>query len=313
MALCVFDIHADGSASIPTDDALTGKGVYRWWHFELSEPGLANWLAERLPPIPGGSLTQPETRPRCDRFETGLILNLRGINLNEGQDNDQMVSVRMWVDSNVVITVRLRKLFALEEISDQMGAGTPPATTAAFVELLVGKLTTRVQEEVARISTLTEYYEDDLEDDSTPIPKDLSVTRRQVIRLRRYLEPQRIALGKLATVDLPLMPEPDGLRLREWANRATLAVEELDALRERLVTVQDEHDLHVARTQSRHAFVLSLAAAVFLPLSFLTGLFGVNIAGMPGMTNPAAFTILCIGMVLLACLLLLLFKLRRWL
>ncbi|MEW9918227.1 zinc transporter ZntB [Marimonas sp. MJW-29] len=313
MAICVFDILPDGTITVPSDTGLTGKGTYRWWHFDLSEAGLSDWINANLPPIPGGSLLQPETRPRCDRFEEGLILNLRGINLNEGQDADHMVSVRMWVEDNLVITVRLRKLFALEDIRQDMIAGKGPATTAAFVELLVGKLTARVQEEVARISELTEFYEDDLEDDSTPIPTELSVTRRQVIRLRRYLDPQRVALTKLAAVDLPIIPEPDGLKLRELANRTTLAVEELDSMRERLVTVQDEHDLHVACSQARHSFILSLAAAVFLPLSFLTGLFGVNIAGMPGMENPAAFTILCLGMAVLALLLLLLFRLRRWL
>ena len=313
MAICVFDIFPDGTISVPSDTALTGKGTYRWWHLDLSEPGLADWISANLPEIPGGALLQPETRPRCDRFEDGLILNLRGINLNEGQDADQMVSVRMWVDDDVVITVRLRKLFALEDIRQEMTEGNAPPTTAAFVEALVTRLTLRVQEEVATISKLTEFFEDDLEDDATPIPTELAVTRRQVIRLRRYLEPQRAALTKLAAIDLPIIPEPDGLKLRELANRTTLAVEELDALRDRLVTVQDEHDMHVARSQARHSFILSLAAAVFLPLGFLTGLFGVNIAGMPGMQNPAAFAILCISMAVLAVLLLLLFRFRRWL
>ena len=313
MALCVFDIFPDGSITVPTDTDLTGKGTYRWWHFDLSEPGFEDWITERLPPIPAGSLLQPETRPRCDRFDEGLILNLRGINLNEGQDSDHMVSVRMWVEDDVVITVRLRKLFALEEIRQDMTNGSAPRTTAGFVEALVARLTHRVQLEVARISDLTEFYEDDLEDDSTPIPEDLPITRRQVIRMRRYLQPQQVALTKLAAVDLPIVPEPDGLKLRELANRTTLAVEELDALRERLVTVQDEHDLHVAQSQARHSFILSLAAAIFLPLGFLTGLFGVNIAGMPGTDNPWAFTILCLSMVALALVMLLIFRLRRWL
>ena len=313
MAICVFDIFPDGHVEVPTDTGLTGPGRYRWWHFDLSEPGLSDWIGAHLPPIPGGSLLQPETRPRCDRFDTGLILNLRGINLNAGQDVDHMVSVRIWVDDDVIITVRLRTVFALEDIKSEMEANAAPPTTAAFIETLVARLTQRVQEEVARISTLTEFYEDDLENDATPIPADLPVTRRQVIRLRRYLDPQQIALSRLAEIDLPIMPEPDALRLRELANRTTLAVEELESLGERLETVQDEHDIHVARTQARHSFILSLAAAVFLPLSFLTGLFGVNIAGMPGTDNPAAFAILCIAMAVLALLLFLLFRLRHWL
>ena len=109
------------------------------------------------------------------------------------------------------------------------------------------------------------------------------------------------------------MPEPDALKLRELANRTTIAVEELDALQERLIAVQDDHDLDVARRQARHGYVLSIAAAIFLPLGFLTGLFGVNIGGMPGIDNPWAFAILCLSMVGLAALMYFALKALRWL
>ena len=313
MAICVFDIFPDGTTKPVDDTALTGAGTYRWWHFDLNDPALSEWLPEHLPAIPAGALIQPETRPRCDAYENGLMLNLRGINLNAGQPADQMVSVRMWVDDDVVITVRMRKVFALEDIRHGIESGIAPETSAAFIEALVSRLTERVQEEVMEIARLAEFYEADLEDDTTPPPNDLPATRRRVIRLRRYLEPQRAALNKLAAVDLPLMPEPDGLRLRELANRTTLAVEELDALRDRLLTVQDDHDLFVARTQAQHGYRLSVAAGVFLPLGFLTGLFGVNIGGMPGLDHPMAFAWLCLSMMALAVVMLLVLKLSRWL
>lgn len=312
MPICVFDIYPDGSARIPADTGLTGPGTYRWWHFDLSDPALPPWLMERLPAIPAGALMQPETRPRCDRFENGIMLNLRGINLNEGQETDQMVSVRMWVDDDVVITVRLRRVFAIDEIRQRAAANDAPRSTAAFIEALVERLTVKIQAEVMKIAKLTEFYEADLEDDSTPAPRDLPVARRSVIKLRRYLEPQQTALNRLVEINLPIVPEPDAMKLRELANRTTIAVEELKALQERIVTVQDEHDLHVAGKQARHGYVLSVAAAIFLPLGFLTGLFGVNIGGMPGVGDPQAFAILCLSMAVLALALVLVLKWIRW-
>ncbi|MGJ8615851.1 MAG: zinc transporter ZntB [Sulfitobacter sp.] len=313
MPICVFDIFPDGTTKVPDDTALTGSGTYRWWHYDLSDPDLADWAASSLPEIPAGALLQPETRPRCDRYENGLILNLRGINMNAGQHADQMVSVRMWVAEDVIITVRLRKVFAIDEIRQLASAQTAPPTPAAFIEALVSRLTTRAQDEVMRISNLTEFYEADLVDDATPLPKDLPDTRRSVIKLRRYLEPQKQALVTLSTLDLPIVPNADALKLRELANRTTIAVEELDALQERLIAVQDDHDLDVARRQARHGHVLSIAAAVFLPLGFLTGLFGVNIGGVPGIDNPWAFAMLCLSMVGLAALMYVILKAVRWL
>ena len=58
---------------------------------------------------------------------------------------------------------------------------------------------------------------------------------------------------------------------------------------------------------------LSIAAAVFLPLGFLTGLFGVNVGGMPGVDDPHAFAILCLAMVGLAAIMLAVLKWLRWL
>ncbi len=312
MPLYVFDIHPDGTSTVPQDDALTGPGTYRWWHFDLSDADLSDWATKWLEEIPAAALLQPETRPRCDPFGRGMILNLRGINMNEGQEADQMVSVRMWVEESVIVTVRVRRVFALDEIRKLAEADQAPPTTAAFLEALINRLTTRIQAEVASIAKITGFYEDDLDDRGTPAPKDLPETRRSVIRLGRYLEPQRHAVDKLAALDLPMIPLPDGLKLHELANRTTIAVEELDALEERLITVQEEHDLNVAHRQARHGYVLSIAAAVFLPLGFLTGLFGVNIAGMPGMQHPDAFWILCTGILVLAIVMVGLLRYFRW-
>ncbi len=312
MPICVFDIFPDGTAKTPDDRALTGAGTYRWWHYDLGDPELADWLAENLPAIPAGALLQPETRPRCDLYDDGLILNLRGINMNEGQPADQMVSVRMWVDKDVIITVRLRKIFAIDEIRQLTLAQSAPQTPAAFVEALVSRLTLRVQAEVMRISKLAELYEADLEDDAAGLPDDLAKARRSVIKLKRYLDPQKLALERLSSLNLAIMPEHVSLQLREQANRTTIAVEELEALQERFIAIQDDHDLDVARKQARHSYVLSVAAALFLPIGFLTGLFGVNIGGMPGLDNPWAFAILCLSLVGLTGIMYMVFKAIRW-
>ena len=313
MPICVFDIYNDGTAQVPEDDGLTGPGRYRWWHYDLSDPALEPWLATHLPAIPAGALLQPETRPRCDEYEDGLILNLRGINLNEGQQADQMVSIRMWVTDAVVITVRMRRVFAIDELRTLATQNNAPRQPSAFLEALVSRLTARVQTEVARLADRTAFYETDLEDLSTLPPKDLPITRRSTIKLERYLAPQRSALERLAELDLPLVPEVDSMKLRELANRTAIVVEELDALQERIVTVQDEHDNQVAQRQARHGYVLSIAAAVFLPLGFLTGLFGVNVGWMPGVDDPRAFAILCLAMVGLAAIMLAILKWLRWL
>ena len=63
-------------------DAEHNDHGYDWLHFDVAEPTFESWARENLPEIASGALLQDETRPRCNRLEDGIILNLRGVNLN---------------------------------------------------------------------------------------------------------------------------------------------------------------------------------------------------------------------------------------
>jgi zinc transporter len=155
--------------------------------------------------------------------------------------------------------------------------------------------------------------EDSVQDESTPLPPDLAEERRMAIRLRRYLGPQRDALVALVGTNSPLMTQPLRDRLREQANLAKLTVEELDGLNSRMMTVQDHYSARTAQLQAHNGYLLSIVAAVFLPLGFITGLFGVNVGGMPGVESKWAFALLCLGMIALMVCVIWVLRRMRWL
>ena len=99
----------------------------------------------------------------------------------------------------------------------------------------------------------------------------------------------------------------------EAADRTTRIVEELDAARDRLSAMQDHMDTRQAARFGRNSYILSAIAALFLPLGFLTGLFGVNVAGMPGADSPMAFWQLTGVCVVIGIALWLFLRWKRWL
>lgn len=312
MAICVFDIGADGAASAAELSAPVAAECYRWCHFDLSDPELPAYLDAHVPEIPAAALRASETRPRCDPYENGLILNLRGVNLNADGPADQMVAVRMWVTPTLVVTVRLRRVFALNEMREAAIAGRAPSSPMGFVGALAAALMGRVRDTVFALSLRVDAMEDAMIDDTGILPADLAEDRRVAIRFRRYLGPQRDALLTLIEAKTDMISKGQRHRLREQGNIAKLAVEELDSLVSRMTAIQDHHSAETAKRQTRHGYVLSLVAAVFLPLGFITGLFGVNVGGMPGIDAPWAFGILSGALVVLVALVLWLLRRMQW-
>ena len=90
-------------------------------------------------------------------------------------------------------------------------------------------------------------------------------------------------------------------------------VEDLDIIRERAQIVKDELANALADKMNKNMYILSIVAAVFLPLGFFTGLLGINVGDLPGIDNNAAFLIVCLICLAFAGTVLGIFKYLKWL
>ena len=142
---------------------------------------------------------------------------------------------------------------------------------------------------------------------------ELAAARQSTIKLRRFVRPQAEAIVALSEGHAwPLDTKSAGI-LQEAANHALRTIEELDATVERLRAVHDHLELQQSTASGRNSYVLSIVAAIFLPLGFLTGLFGVNLGGMPGIRAEQAFWVLTTASAVIGVALFLIFKFSKWL
>ena len=141
---------------------------------------------------------------------------------------------------------------------------------------------------------------------------ELAELRRDAIKLRRYLAPQREALGRLQSENVSWLTDADRLRLREVSDRLIRHLEDLDAVRERAVVVQEELMSQLSDQLNKRMYVLSIVAAMFLPLGFLTGLLGINVGGIPGSESPYGFMIFSLILIVVIAFQLLYFIRQRW-
>jgi len=316
--ITAYLLDGQGSATKLTvktiPDWKTDNGVL-WVHLNYTSTEAREWLtnASGLDALVVEALLAEETRPRVTAIHGGLLISLRGVNLNPASEPEDMVSIRMWVNKNQIFTSQKRELLSVLDINDQLVNGLGPIDTADFIVDLIERLIARISNTIDELEDKVDDLEEQLlSDGNQALRYDLASLRRQSIAIRRYLAPEREALSRLIAERVNWFDEKTSFRLREANDHLIRNIEDLDALRERASVVQEELQNRLSEQLNNRMYVLSIVAAIFLPLGFITGLLGVNLGGIPGTENPMAFSILVVSLIALLAVLFIYFKFKKW-
>ncbi len=285
-------------------ERLDWNGVERWspndgilWlNLDYTLPDSERWLRmhSQIDPLVRDSLLDPDPRPRALAQGEDLLLIVRGINLNQGAAPEDMISIRAWVEPRRILTMRHRQSRSIKALAADVERGAGPRNAGELVAHLVERVVEHAGLRVDQIGDSIAACEDQvLVETRGELRAQLADLRRRAIALRRFLAPQREALGKLSQVGVPWLDEQSRKRVVEAADRMTRTVEELDAARDRAAITQEELQSKVAETTNQRLYVLSIITAVFLPLGFVCSLLGVNVGGVPLQHDDWAFWALC--------------------
>jgi zinc transporter len=286
-----------------------------WLHFDFEDAEVGEWLRQHsgLGEVAVDALLSDEIRPRTQVQRDQLLLALRGVNLNPGSDPEDMVSIRLWTDGRRVISTRRRQLLSVSDLLERLEAGDGPVDAGELIVELVERIVMRMSDTVDDFEDkVLELEECILSEAPAALRSDLALLRKQSIAIRRYLAPQREALNRLVMEKLSWLTESYRLRLREITDRLIRHIEDIDAVRDRAAVAQEQLQSRLTEQTNERMYVLSVVAAIFLPLSFFTGLMGINVGGMPGVEDPAGFWMVVGLCVALSVLLAAVFRWRKW-
>jgi zinc transporter len=241
------------------------------------------------------------------------LVILRGINHRAGSERSDMVALRMWIEAERVISLRVDRMLAPQRVAERVLEGKGPETAATILIEIVretGDLITPVVDELEdQVDGIEERI---VADETRNLRAELAEMRREAISLRRYLGPQRDALQRLGTIDLPGAAPTTRLALLEQADRMTRFVEDLDNVRERAVVASEELASRLSEQINRRMYVLAIVTTIFLPLGLITGLLGINVGGIPGADDARSFAVVAGGIVVLGLIQLWFLKRLRW-
>ncbi|MBL4804707.1 MAG: zinc transporter ZntB [Alphaproteobacteria bacterium] len=307
-----------GAVDLPPEEIVSGLADEDlvWIHLDAANPHTGEWLTKymsELDTLTQSAMLEVETRPRINIEGDSALVILRGVNLNENAEAEDMISIRIWITGRTIISTRIRKLRAVQDMREKLEEGTGPKTSGDFLTMLATRLFQRMDPVITELDEETDALEESImEHPDTSKRHAIVDMRRKTIELRRYIAPQKDVLAALRLSELSFISDHNRRQLQENHDRVMRYVEELDAVRERAQIIKDELGNALSDAMNKNMYVLSVIAAIFLPLGFLTGLLGINVGGIPGADNEYAFWIFVGMLTALVVLQIALFKKLKW-
>ena len=292
------------------------SGEVLWVHLCRNREGVQDWLKEQLgiPEPTAELLTSDQTRPRAFREGGTLVGTLRGINFNPGAEPEDMISMQFWCDGHRLVTLRRHPLQTPREVLSLLDRGHGPPDAGATITLLAELLITRMSQSIVDMNdVLDELEHDDPDEHAERMLKRISTIRRNCLGLKRHMAPQHEALEQISRDAPAWFEDHDRREIAESIARLRRYLDDIDISKESALVLQDEIRARSLASSEHATYMLTIVAGIFLPLSFLTGLLGINVGGMPGMDDPDAFWAVVALCALLFVILIVVFRRLRWL
>lgn len=292
------------------------NGKILWVHFDYSSSEAVDWITNKseIDSIAIDALLTEETRPRTTILDDSLLIALRGVNLEPKSKPEDMISIRLFITPTLIISTRKRDLLTIKEIADNLKKGVGPKSSSEFLIELTYRIIERMEDIIDNIEDRADQLEENIINSSDlKYRNEILAIRRESIVLRRYLFPQKEAMNKLYHDKITWINEYERIELREINDQLIRHIEELDTIKDKVTLIQEELSNMLSDQMNKKMYMLSIISAIFLPLTFLTGLLGINIDGIPGAKNENAFLIFCVMLIVVVSIQYVIFKKKKWL
>jgi zinc transporter len=287
-----FRFKDDGTAEeLACGEPIEGEGGWLWLHFNLADARACRYLKAEvpLPPTAVELLASPD--PHQQFHGTGSCLYgifsdlVRGL----GGITGEIGSLHFAMTEKLFVTGRRERLNAVEATRQLLQSGRKILSSAALLETIIESVAEAVEDHADALAEELDDVEERLVAQGlSNQQQSLARARRLAVRLHRLLSTQRSLIHRFErdTVqqeDTPLRVETSKLSQRlDWLDQEMV-------LRDRAHLLQEEVSLKMADQTNRNLQILAIVTTVFLPATLITGIFGMNVGGLPLVSDHEGF------------------------
>ncbi len=252
--------------------------------------------------------------PKLEEGGLGLFMIIKAIRFDGTTLNFEHIA--LCLQSNVIVSFQEQTTDTFQVIKTRMAQKKGKILEKntdyllyALVDYVIDTYFETLQTIDHRISTLNQEVDDCPTHETL---KHIQALKNHVLMLKRYFWYTRDSILLLKKSESPLIDEKTGKYLTDLHEHITHIIDISESFREELIDLSERHLAAINLRSNDITKLLTIVSAIFLPLTFMTGIYGMNFTHMAELNWPYAYPLLLLCMLGIVGLLLVLFKRKRW-
>ena len=256
-------------------------------------------------------------RPKVEDFDRYIYVVLKMLRYSDEQQGVEAEQVSLLLGSNYVISFQERVGDVFEPIRDRIRNAKGRIRRMACDYLMYSLLDAVVDGYFAILERLGEKIES-MEEElvSAPSEKTLEQIHRlksEMIFLRKSVWPLREVISGLQRTESSLIKESTGLYLRDVYDHTIQVIDTVESFRDMASGMLDIYLSSLSNRMNAVMKVLTIIATIFIPLTFIAGIYGMNFKYMPELERHWGYPLVLFVMGIVAVVMLIYFRKKRWL
>lgn len=287
----------------------------------VSDVALVEMLGKKfgIHPLVLEDVLNTNQRPKFEEYENGVFVVLQSLKANEDPAVFEILSeqVGLFISSKIIISFQEDELDLFFPVIERLSAGRGRIRTNGTDYLGYAMLDLIVDNYFLILDRLEDEIES-LENEIIKTPNQSTKSKIHQLKfesliLRKAIAPLREAIGKFARTDSPFVDDATKIFLRDLYDHTVQIMDLLETHRDVLNGLYDLYLSEISFKMNNVMQVLTVISTIFIPLTFLVGVYGMNFDNMPELHWQNGYFYLWGFMIFITLSLVLYFRRRRWL
>ena len=269
-----------------------------------------------LHPLILEDIVNTEQRPKIEDFGDYIFIVLKMLYYNEKEDGIQAEQVSLIVGSNFVISFQEKEGDVFDPIRERIKSGKGRIRKMGADYLTYTLIDTIVDNYFISLEKLGEKVESMEEELVTnPTPETLRTIhhlKREMIFLRKSVWPLRDVVNRLERGESTLIHESTDIYLRDVYDHTIQVIDTIETSRDILSGMLDIYLSSISNRMNQVMKVLTIVATIFIPLTFIAGVYGMNFKYLPELGWKWSYPLVLLGMVFIGVSMLVYFRRKKW-